>query len=81
VEAPLHDLSLRDIAIRFKKTDEFFFHGFEDGMLSFICDDSAFAQIVTFFPSPYAKLTQPCYIKDIIAAIDSNRFYSLKICF
>lgn len=78
----LEKLSLKEISVRFKKSDEFWFYCYDGGMLSFVCETSDLTYRLTFFPSPFAKLLEmPIHIDDLVAAIDEQRHFDLEIIF
>jgi hypothetical protein len=76
----LSNTSLKDISVRFSKTDEFFFYSYQDGMLSFICENDLTYKL-TFFPSPFARLETPFRIDDLLAAIDETKHFELQLFF
>lgn len=82
MDVPLQKLTLAELAQKFTKKDQFIFEQYEDGMFQYACYHAEllkFPATITFFPSPYAKLYDGADIDGLCAAIDSSRFFSLKI--
>lgn len=75
----LQPLTLKELSQRFSMEDEFYFEKYEDGFFTFFTNSEPFPQSVSFFPSPYARLTNPATIRDLCAAIDTARHFSLDI--
>lgn len=78
---PLEPLTLSEVSQRFKKSDVFYFEKYEDGFFTFFANTEPFPQSITFYPSPYAYLKQPCTIDDLTAAIDTNKHFGITIIF